>query len=450
MRIIIYISWLLLVFSCRAEDFVLSSFSSEAREYQNKTLWKEDEIFIKNVKQVYEKNADKDRMQSQYGNIYWNYASTLNTYNETYLIAPIVQGNDVVSYVEARRKGERVFFEFTKGDAKTNRFFDILLYSPIESLSSKEIVKELESTSRMERRLECKMLTKILNVGEVGGASGDQGGDITKSITEMVCKFVDIDIPEDHCIGVYNDLGECNVEGGSMGGGYAYPKQDEEKLNKVCDILEKVAKQETTKELLFVLRTKSVEKEKDGTYKETGYVLTQDNGGRIHSKEVKGEEGTNGIQFEQDGQVDAVIHNHNPGALTVFSPYDLASMALFYKTGKIKDIQKFFFGLVTAAGTQYILVIEDIEKFNNFATPFIKNNEIDLNYVDDVSERYWLNGIQSGDDKIKINEVAFLSLLQNMNTGLKLLRGNDTFSQWEMMEKENDDKIKATKCNEKK
>lgn len=78
---------LLILFSCRTEEIMTADFSNsipiQGKEYNNKSLWKEDEVFIKNVKKIFDENDDENRMQSRYGTIFWDYATSMNTYDET-------------------------------------------------------------------------------------------------------------------------------------------------------------------------------------------------------------------------------------------------------------------------------------------------------------------------------------------------------------------------------
>ncbi|PPZ91742.1 hypothetical protein C3729_06665 [Cloacibacterium normanense] len=50
----------LFLFSCRSEDEVTTFQKQEllTKEYVNKSFWKEDEIFIKNVQKIFNENLD--------------------------------------------------------------------------------------------------------------------------------------------------------------------------------------------------------------------------------------------------------------------------------------------------------------------------------------------------------------------------------------------------------
>lgn len=246
--------------SCRTEEVLYSS-PIQGESYTAKSLWKEDEVFIKNVKKIYDENANPIRMYSEYGEVYWDYASSLNTFDERYLIAPIVKGNQVVAYMEARRKGGSVYFEFTKGDNKVNTFFNPLIFkdkhlksvSPSDRSSSLE--EGVEVNGYPQRVLECKVITVTLIIGQVEGGPYD-GEDITKTETRTVCKFVDgPELPVDHCIGDYDQYGNCQVSGGGYGGGYSYPNEEEEEHKDNCSKVKSIISDKKFQEKFNELNT---------------------------------------------------------------------------------------------------------------------------------------------------------------------------------------------------
>lgn len=83
------------------------------------------------------------------------------------------------------------------------------------------------------------------------------------------------------------------------------------------------------------------------------------------------------IRFELTGQIDGFVHSHYQGLLSVFSVSDIFGLAAMYKNGNIRDVNTFVIGLVTDVGTQYMMVIDDPEKFAKFANNLFKGNEID-------------------------------------------------------------------------
>lgn len=256
-------AWLFLVlltlFSCRTEELVNSEIIQQGQSYTNKSLWKEDEVFIKNVKKIYDENAHENRMQAEYGKIFWNYATTLNTDNESYLMAPILKENEVVAYVEAKRLGNKVFFEFTKNDKKTNDFFKTIIFTdrkklaPAENPQNNDPNEVSYATQAVTIRvLECKTVTRTFDVGEVAGGGPNQPP-MTSTQTYTVCKFVDAMLPVDTCIGEVDSQGNCS--GGGGGGGYGYPNPEEEKHKDECEKVSNIISNPNFKEKYNLLNT---------------------------------------------------------------------------------------------------------------------------------------------------------------------------------------------------
>lgn len=125
--------------------------------------------------------------------------------------------------------------------------------------------------------------------------------------------------------------------------------------------------------------------------------------------------------------VDAIIHSHYAGNLySIFSFADLQVLATFRYINFIKNPKTFTLGLVTAKGTQYLLKIDDLAKFDAFANRLTINKESthDLNTL--WQKRYNMNVNNS----IADNELNFIKFLEGENSGLKLFKGNNTFTEW--------------------
>lgn len=442
--------------SCRTEEVLYSS-PIQGESYTAKSLWKEDEVFIKNVKKIYDENANPIRMYSEYGEVYWDYASSLNTFDERYLIAPIVKGNQVVAYMEARRKGGSVYFEFTKGDNKVNTFFNPLIFKDkhLKSVSPSDRVASLEEGMEVngypQRVLECKVITVTLIIGQVEGGPYD-GEDITKTETRTVCKFVDgPQLPVDHCIGDYDQYGNCQVSGGGYGGGgYSYPNEEEEGIERDCDRIKRIGQNFKTKSLF-----KSLDSRKNdfvpGTslYSEKGYILTEGTNGDIMETFIEGEAGKSEMRFNISQPIDGFMHSHYLGLLSVFSVSDLGSLAWMYKNGKIKNTETFVFGLVTASGTRYILTIEDPVKFNTFASSFLNSNNEFTDESKNFNEMlfYELYDIKISNNG-SANENSFISYLEKASSGLKMMKSEDAnFESWSVLKRNHNGKVIYVNCN---
>ncbi|AYN01924.1 hypothetical protein [Chryseobacterium sp. 3008163] len=111
------------------------------------------------------------------------------------------EGN-IISYVETRRIGNKIFFEFTENDKSTNDFFNNLIFTDNEKFSISENLSVSNNPNSLPSNLksgtirvsQCKSVTKTFIVGT---APGDPTGPIESTYTYTVCKFVDVALPED-------------------------------------------------------------------------------------------------------------------------------------------------------------------------------------------------------------------------------------------------------------
>lgn len=124
-----YYLWLLLLifaafFSCRNEE-VFSSLQQNMK-YTSKSPWKEDEVYIKNVKSVFEKYTDMNFFENKYGQVYWDYAMSFGKFDESFMLVPLVKNNSVVTAMKVIRVGDRIFL-YEQKDYYVTAFFDGLL-----------------------------------------------------------------------------------------------------------------------------------------------------------------------------------------------------------------------------------------------------------------------------------------------------------------------------------
>ncbi|WP_076446731.1 hypothetical protein [Chryseobacterium sp. RU37D] len=115
----------LLLNSC-VHDEIYSSSDPASKEYTNKSLWKEDETYIKNVMKIYLENESKIKKIS--GNPVWDYATTVNNFDESFLMVPVVEGKTVVSVIKVPRHGNKVYFYYT-ASAEDLAFFQGLVFA---------------------------------------------------------------------------------------------------------------------------------------------------------------------------------------------------------------------------------------------------------------------------------------------------------------------------------
>lgn len=145
------------------------------------------------------------------------------------------------------------------------------------------------------------------------------------------------------------------------------------------------------------------------------------------------------IAIQAGTEIDGILHNHFQGGLSIFSPDDIYAMCLAFTNGHINNTQTFALGLITASNTQYLLLIDDLIKFQQFATAIIGNG------IDAYSNAFAAFGVLPGNSNSQ-NEKNFLNYIQKLESGLKLFRGNDTFTEWKPKKYENQFVVNAP-CN---
>jgi hypothetical protein len=104
-------------------------------------------------------------------------------------------------------------------------------------------------------------------------------------------------------------------------------------------------------------------------------------------------------------------------------------------------------GLVTASGTTYIMKVSDPAKFAAFGSANF-NNSTDFNNFEQAYQNNQ-KGYSISNDNVTAYELALLKTLTD--SGLTILKGNDTFSSWNTMTKSGSnimtDVINIINCN---
>lgn len=174
---------------------------------------------------------------------------------------------------------------------------------------------------------------------------------------------------------------------------------------------------------------------------EHGWIYNLDPGGLL-VEEVVGIPGEKKIDFKFAGKVDGVTHNHFVNSLSVFSPDDLWTLATIFNNNAMVSNTSFSLPLVTAQGTQYMILIENLTKFRIWAQKFTQVI-IESRYLE--FQGYKIYRTNSNDD----NEKRFLKYIQEQGggTGLKLFRGNSNFTEWQPIRyNKNTDAVENTPC----
>jgi hypothetical protein len=134
-RILLVIVTLLSMSSCVRDDLAAESQSQKnsknmSAKFASRSLWKEDNVYINKVQQVFLKVANLEHVRTRYGELNWDYAMTFGNFNEAYALVPVIKDNKVVLLMEAVRTGHKVFF-YEKDNKDLVDFFNLAIYSNV-------------------------------------------------------------------------------------------------------------------------------------------------------------------------------------------------------------------------------------------------------------------------------------------------------------------------------
>ncbi|MFY1046838.1 hypothetical protein [Chryseobacterium sp. GP-SGM7] len=414
LRLCLILMAALSLYSC-IHDEIISSSDSTSTEYVNKSLWKQDEKYIKNVMKVYAENEAEIKKVN--GIPYWNFATTVDSFDESYVAIPVVNNEKVVSVLKVPRHGKNIYFYYTNEESDL-KFFQGLVFAKTKKAGTSD-----GSIAQTDGMACTRQWISMWFPDNEQFPTPETGSGHWESVSVVKCKSI-----KDECVGVVNEFGIC--EGGTGDeGGYPYPGLggggESEIEETPCQKIQEIGKHTKTKSLFENLKTKI------NSTKEFGEILIESNG-QIDNISKEGESGAGGIDISYSGgQIDGFIHSHYAGLLSIFSPGDIASLSAIYASGSIRDINTFVMGVVTASNTQYMMVIDDPTSFAAFSQQFLlPNGEIDQIFTNGYGVlTYGLYNIQKN-NLGATNELGFVKLLSEQNSGLKILKGSNNSNDW--------------------
>lgn len=139
-----------------------------------------------------------------------------------------------------------------------------------------------------------------------------------------------------------------------------------------------------------------------------------------------------------------IAHSHNtdPLALSIFGFADLFMYAQYVHSSKVVNPNTFTMSVTTGYGTSYALVLEDATKFSAFYNTYC-SNAIGGNALKSLIDA----NVKETNSK-EVNEKKFLSILSNLNSGIKLLKANSDFTDWsKLSHNSNNDSVIVENCN---
>jgi len=435
---------LIFLFSCRSEDDALSVLKQErlTQEYNNKSFWKEDEVFIQNVQKIFNENLDNSYFSNKYGKVYWNYAMTFDKFDESFLEVPIIKNNKVEHIMFVNRIDNKIYFHKKTDDDSSRKFFQTLVFKDRESL--KPSVQN--TNSPVARGTIC--ITREITWTWTDEVTGEVL--YTDSYSTTTCLQTDVQIPST-CLDPSGDcsgtIGSPNAGGGG-GGGYTYPTDEQPTEPQPCEKIKAVGKDSVTKNSMKNLKTKTNDN------KEHAYFLWEDTSGNsqndIYGTGPVGEAGVR-VQFNAGDKFAAFIHSHYQASqmLSTFSFDDFITLCTMMQHNAIKDVNTFVAGVVTPYGSpqgnQYYMVIDDPSKFASFASQFFANGIYDKEKA--KLQQYAYDQSVNYENTATENEKNLVNYLQVFDTGLQVMKGDNEMNNWSLLTKNSNGTIVPINCN---
>jgi hypothetical protein len=214
------------LYSC-VHDELISSSDPASKEYHSKSLWKEDEKYIKNVMKVYFENESEIKKVT--GTPLWDYATTVGSFDESFLMVPVIEEQKVVSVLKVPRHGTKIYFYYTGSDSDL-AFFQGFVFAKLK--------KAVDSKGSSEvGRITCQR--KTISMWMPDNQNNPNGAGHWESNSIIVCKQL-----EDECVGIIDQFGDCDTSNGG-GGGYDYPTGGNPEPEVTQDPCEKLKTQST-------------------------------------------------------------------------------------------------------------------------------------------------------------------------------------------------------------
>ena len=179
---------------------------------------------------------------------------------------------------------------------------------------------------------------------------------------------------------------------------------------------------------------------------ETGYLMTGTPGNYSFTFQ-SGDPGDPFMDFTGITQpVDGYTHSHFSGTFSTFSGQDVRAIYQLHQAGKVNNLSTFTAGVVSAAGTSYLMKIRDQQAFLNFGEVHFGDNASFENFETEYNTRR--NAFLPLFGEITGSELALLSLLEENNAGIKVFKGNNNFTDWQAVETNSGNtQVVITDCN---
>lgn len=328
--------FLLTLQSCVHDEMYYSS-DLASKEYHSKSLWKEDEKYIKNVKQVFEEYADRQYFSSSFGTVYWDYATTMGTYDEKFLEVPIIKNSKVNFILLVYRDGDRIFFK-RKDEEDSKKFFQILVFT---DRKKNKVLGRIPGFEGSVSKSFCYTVETTVTWTNEDGTPGP-----TYSSSEMHCVNTGPTLPcqaldtESNCGGTSGSTGSGNSGSGSTG--YPYPQIQQTP----CEKTRNIVNNPQVKDSLNSLRNYA-----QNASKKTERGFQQLKSGSLIAGSVNGD---SQMYFGIGSSSQGTVHTHQPGTIGIFAPQDIVTFLHIVREQNANELGNAYSGTVSSDGTYFI------------------------------------------------------------------------------------------------
>ncbi|MFN1216090.1 hypothetical protein ACKW6Q_03800 [Chryseobacterium kwangjuense] len=390
----------LMTYSCMHDEVYSASEGNPSKEYSSKSLWKEDEKYIGNVKKVFDQYADKNYFFTKYGNVLWDYATTMGTFDESFLEVPISKDGKIKFVLTAERFGDKVYFKI-KDEKSSNDFFNVLVFKDR---------KQLKGNSQEGGTAKSQCYTQTVTWTWTDEITGE-----VLQVDTYINTYCNPTGPV--IVGPVNptDCLEEDCSGGGSGGGVGYPYPEDTPENtpdNPCDKTKAIISDSKMKPALDSLKKQS---KKGG---EIGYKFKLDgtpseklDDGKAHS-----------INFGDKTGYAGGYHNHTPTGIPMFSAQDIDQLLGFARAQPTwsDNTGNAYMGMVAPNGMHYVMWFNGTyqDAVTTFSQEQLNNYITDYRELEKTLTDYAKNGTTYTNTDGSINnlgvEKLFFETLKNM------------------------------------
>ncbi|WP_370899578.1 hypothetical protein [Chryseobacterium gossypii] len=335
LRLFLLIAFATSLYSC-VHDELYSATDPQSKEYSSKSLWKEDEKYIKNVMQVYFEN--ETQIKKGNGVPLWDYAMTMDHFDESYLMVPVTNMGKVISVLKVPRHGKKIYFIYTSSQNDID-FFQSLISPNVKKASNTQISNALNKLVCVTKTVSTWYPDDESNPDPSSGAGHWESHNVTTCTNQQM----------DQCLGVVLPDGTC--EGGSFGdgGGYDYPGSgglpDSEEPENPCENSKSMLNRPNVQQGIANIKSQALQTLSNINAGETGFKEKKD--GTVVPADVNS---AHQVVFNDVTDSYGGYHNHTATGIHMFSPPDIAySLFGFAAAQSINDgVGNAYLGMIAA------------------------------------------------------------------------------------------------------